>query len=143
MIIMMSKMKTLVMKSKLLVLCLLAVVMVGNAPMVAYASGANETTEGSDITDLEWIKTSDNGAFDEVTETVKATGGSAYKLLVAVGSIGFVLCLMATALLFGFSRDGRARIDNFKQILIIIVAVAVFFGVFAIIGLGQQIGASL
>ncbi len=104
---------------------------------------AAEESGGAAGYDLEWIKTQNNRTFDDLTDTVKATGGSLYTLLMAVGVIGLLASLIICGMLIAIGSNANKRSEHLAHLVYIMLGGVVIFGAMAIIGLMQSIGGNL
>lgn len=108
--------------------------------MVAHANGDS----GNSGSEFDWIKEGDgNGAFSDLTNTVKETGQSAYQLMLVIGVVGLVLAIMAAGLCVAFGKNANKRSENIGWILWIAIGGIIFFGGLTILSILKQIGGSL
>jgi hypothetical protein len=115
----------------------------GGLPMVMlYASNLVAHAKEGDY-DFSWIETSDNAAFDDLTQTVKETGGSAYKLVMAIGVVGVLLSIVISGLCIALGRNANKRSENITTLLYVGIGGIVIFGAMAILGILQSIGGNL
>lgn len=93
--------------------------------------------------DLDWITTENNNTFDDLTETVKATGGSLYTLLMSIGVIGLLASLIICGVLIAIGSNANKRSEHLAHLVFIMLGGVVIFGAMAMIGLMQSIGGNL
>lgn len=119
-----------------------AVMMVGSQ-LTAFASGESESgAKTQPDYSYDWITDGGNGTFDSLTNTVKQTGGSFYQLLMAIGVIGLMAIIIICALRLAAAGSGK-RAEALEQIIWVVVAGVILFGVVSIIGIVGTIGANL
>lgn len=119
-----------------------AVMMVGSQ-LTVFASGEPESgAKTQPDYSYDWITDGGNGTFDSLTNTVKQTGGSFYQLLMAIGVIGLMAIIIICALRLAAAGSGK-RAEALEQIIWVVVAGVILFGVVSIIGIVGTIGANL
>lgn len=119
-----------------------AVMMVGSQ-LTVFASGKPESgAKTQPDYSYDWITDGGNGTFDSLTNTVKQTGGSFYQLLMAIGVIGLMAIIIICALRLAAAGSGK-RAEALEQIIWVVVAGVILFGVVSIIGIVGTIGANL
>lgn len=84
-----------------------------------------------------------NGTFDSVTDTVKQTGASAYKLILVIGIICLVGSIILTGASLSLNKSSQKRDENKTHLLYIGAGGILIFGSLTIVALIKTIAASL
>jgi len=96
---------------------------------------------------LSWTKDSSNEVFDKVTEGVQGVGGSAYRLLNAVGMVVLLLSIIVVGLSYAMVNNpqkSQAVKDRAKFILIAGIIIFGASGIFLLIrSMGTGLSSSL
>lgn len=119
-----------------------AVMMVGSQLTVFASEKPESGAKTQPDYSYDWITDGGNGTFDSLTNTVKQTGGSFYQLLMAIGVIGLMAIIIICALRLAAAGSGK-RAEALEQIIWVVVAGVILFGVVSIIGIVGTIGANL
>lgn len=93
--------------------------------------------------DTSWIGGEGNETFDELTDTVKETGNSMYKLFMAIGVVGLLISLIICGLLIAVSTNANKRSEHISHLIMICVGGILIFGAISIVGLLKTIGANI
>lgn len=99
---------------------------------VAYAVDFDFLTDGTG-----------NGAFNEITKTLKDTGASAYQLMMVVGAIGLVFSTIALGISIAATKNSSKKSENKSHLPAIAGGGMLVFGAIALVGLIQSIAQSL
>lgn len=130
-------------KIKYAVTCLsvmFSMALVTGAPVTVLAGG----TKGKGADDFGFLKEGEgNGAFDNLTQTVKDTGRSGMNLMTAIGIVGLVFAIMCAALTVMLKKGGK-REEGKDSLEWAAIGGTVFFGAVGIgcmiAGVGSSIG---
>jgi len=114
-----------------------------NAVIMEVANGEQENNAGGSSYDMGWLGGDSNEAFSELEEEVKQTGNSAYKLMMAIGGAGMLLCFIACGIMFMVSGSGQDRSKTLGWLLRICVGGVIIFGAIGFIGIIQNVGGNL
>lgn len=107
---------------------------------VAYAGSMPAPTNKSKSADFDFLtKGTGNGAFNDLTETVKDTGASAYSFMMVVGIIGLVFATVALGISIAFTKNATKKSENKSHLPAIAGGAMLIFGAIALIGLVQTI----
>lgn len=90
--------------------------------------------------DLSWLTGGGNGTFDELTSTVKGTGASIYKLVMAVGVVGMLISIIIVGISFATNKNAQKKEENKSHLLYICIGGIIVFGAMFFLGLLQTIG---
>lgn len=93
--------------------------------------------------DYSFLTNTDNGTFQGLTDTAKATGGSLYKLLMVIGVIGLAASLIFCGFRIAISKSGQKRDENKGNLVWICIGGIIIFGSMTIIGLIKTFAANL
>lgn len=99
----------------------------------------------ADTKENEWdfLKDEGNGTFDSMTTTVKETGASGYKLIMAIGIVGLVFSIVITGLSLAANKSPQKRDENKTHLLWICAAGILIFGAMTFVGFLKTIAVSL
>lgn len=123
-------------------LCMILGLSFASAPVVAHAAG--QGTESTGSYDISWIGGEGNGAFSQMEETVKQTGNSAYKLMMAIGAAGCLICIILLGIkLLANAGNGNKRSESLGAFVYVLIGGALIFGATGVVGLLQNIGMNL
>ena len=121
-------------------LCLILGLSFATAPLTVSAA---DTGAGSGY-DISWIGGEGNGAFDRAEESVKATGNSAYKLVMSIAVVGLLICAVICGISIAVSGgNGNKRGEKLGWLAWIALGGCVVFGATTLIGLFQSIGTNM
>lgn len=120
-----------------IMVCVLSIVLMPGTSLCVQAEGAG------DVYDLDWLGGAGNDTFDELTTTVKETGNSMYKLVMAVGVVGVLLSVIICGLLIAVGTNANKRSEHIGHLVMIMVGGILIFGAVSIIGMLQTIGGNI
>lgn len=139
-------------KIKYAVTCLsvmFSMALVTGGPVTVLAGNTKDNgadnTKGNGADDFNFLKNGGdgNGAFSDLTKTVKDTGTSGMNLMKAIGAIGIVLAIMCAALTVMLKKGGK-REEGKDSLEWAAIGGIVFFGAVGIgcmvAGVGSSIG---
>ena len=98
--------------------------------------------ESTSTYDYNWLNGEGNGTFDDLTGTVKDTGASIYKLLLAVGVVGLICIVIVCGIKLAAAGSGK-RAEAIEQLIWVFIGGIIVFGSLSIIGFMGTIGANL
>ena len=116
-----------------------AVGVVSSGFPVLAATGGEGSSSGYDYT---WINNDGNGTFDDLTDTVKDTGASIYKLLLAVDVVCLICIVIVCGIKLAAAGSGK-RAEAIEQLIWVFIGGIIVFGAMSIIGFMGTIGANL
>lgn len=115
--------------------CVLSIALMPGTSLSVHAEG--------EAYDLDWLGQDGNDTFDELTTTVKDTGNSMYKLVMAVGVVGVLLSVIICGLLIAVGTNANKRSEHIGHLVMIMVGGILIFGAVSIIGMLQTIGGNI
>lgn len=90
--------------------------------------------------DLDYLKTGGNGAFDKLSNVVKAYFADAYQFLIVVGVALLVLAAVIAGILFGIMKDSAKVKENKSWLIRILAAVAIVALALTLVSIAFGIG---
>lgn len=96
--------------------------------------------------DIDFLKNGEGNAtdtFNQLNETAKGVGFSAFNLMRTLGLIGFAISLLGLAMSHSFTKNANKKGENKSHFGDICIGMMVFFGVFAIIGWAKYIAEAI
>lgn len=94
--------------------------------------------------DFEFLtKDSGNGAFSDLTDTVKETSASGYQLMMVIGGVGLILSTIVLGISFAYTKNSTKKSENKSHLPAIAGGAILIFGAVAIVGLLQSIATKI